>query len=64
MAQKEKKPVNEKMVDEIIKERQSEKGWKEQIYDKINIPVWLLDIIIVLLVAAFFYILIFKRNGA
>lgn len=52
------------MVDQIVKERQNEKGWKEQLYDKINIPLWLLDLIIVLLCAAFFYILIFKRNGA
>lgn len=64
MAQKEKKRVDEEMVDQIIKERQSEKGWKEQIYDKINIPIWLLDIIIAVLIAAFAYILIFKRNGA
>ncbi len=59
-----KNAVNEEMVDQIVKERQNEKGWKEQLYDKINIPLWLLDLIIVLLCAAFFYILIFKRNGA
>ena len=61
---KEKRKVDEAMVDEIIKERQRTKSWKEEIYDKINIPLWLLDIIIVLLIAAFVYILIFKRAGA
>ena len=64
---REKKPrqqVDDGMIDEIIRQRQSEKGWKEKMYDKINIPLWLLDIIIVLLVAAFFYIIIFKRHGA
>ena len=64
---KEKKPkpqIDDGMIDEIIRERQNEKGWKEKMYDKINIPLWLLDIIIALLIGAFFYIIIFKRNGA
>ena len=64
---KEKRPkpqIDDGKIDEIIRERQNEKGWKEKMYDKINIPLWLLDIIIVLLIAAFVYILIFKRAGA
>ena len=64
---KEKKPkqqIDEGKIDEIIQQRQNEKGWKEKMYDKINIPLWLLDIIIALLIGAFFYIIIFKRNGA
>ena len=59
-----KRQVDEAMVDQIIKERQSQKTWKEELYDRINIPIWLLDIIIALLVAALAYILIFKRTGA
>ena len=64
---KEKKPkqqIDEGKIDEIIQQRQNEKGWKEKMYDKINIPLWLLDIIIALLIGAFFYIILFKRNGA
>ena len=64
---KQKKPkqqIDDGMIDEIIQQRQNEKGWKEKMYDKINIPLWLLDIIIALLIGAFFYIIIFKRNGA
>ena len=54
--------VDEGMVDRIIEESRQEKNLKEQIYDRIKIPVWLLDIIIVCLFAALGYILIFKRG--
>lgn len=40
---------------------QPEKNLKERLYDHIKIPLWLLDVIIALLVAALLYILIFKR---
>ena len=48
----EKKKVDEQMVDRIVEETKQRKNLKEQIYDKINVPVWALDIVIVLLVAA------------
>ena len=58
-----KKKIDEEMVDQIVKEAQQSKNLKEQIYDKINIPIWALDILIVLLVAALFAVLIFGRQG-
>ena len=67
MANEEKKngktKIDEEMVDQIVKEAQQSKNLKEQIYDKINIPIWALDILIVLLVAALFAVLIFGRQG-
>lgn len=65
MANIEKKPekkVDEEMVDRIVKEAQKQKSLKEEIYDKIKIPLWALDIIIVLLVAALAAVLIFGRG--
>ena len=67
MASEEKKngktKIDEEMVDQIVKEAQQSKNLKEQIYDKINIPIWALDILIGLLVAALFAVLIFGRQG-
>lgn len=67
MADMDKKPetkqVDEAMVDQIIEEAEIERrGFKEQIYEKLRMPLWLLDTIIVLLVAAFIAILIFGRG--
>ena len=65
MAIIEKKPgrkqIDEKMVDRIVEETKQRKNLKEQIYDKINIPLWALDILIVVLVAALAAVLIFGR---
>ncbi|MBP3656518.1 MAG: hypothetical protein J6K32_07480 [Clostridia bacterium] len=59
----ETKQVDEAMVDQIIEEAEIERrGFKEQIYEKLRMPLWLLDTIIVLLVAAFIAILIFGRG--
>ena len=58
-----KKKIDEEMVDRIVEETKQRKNLKEQIYDKINIPIWALDILIVLLVAALFAVLIFGRQG-
>lgn len=66
MATLEKKPqkkqIDEAMVDQIVADTKKQKNLKEQIYDKINIPVWVMDIVIVLLVAALALILIFGRG--
>ena len=67
MADTDKKPetkqVDEAMVDQIIEEAEIERrGFKEQIYEKLRMPLWLLDTIIVLLVAAFIAILVFGRG--
>ena len=66
MAIIEKKPgkqkINEEMVDRIVEETKQRKNLKEQIYDKITMPVWVLDIIIVLLVAALVLVIIFGRG--
>jgi len=59
---KPEKKVDEEMVDRIVKEAQKQKSLKEEIYDKINIPLWALDMIIVLLVAALAAVLIFGRG--
>ena len=64
LARKERKPkrqIDEKMIDQIVEETKQQKNLKEQIYEKINIPIWLLDIVIALCVAGLAYILIFKR---
>lgn len=57
-----KKQIDEAMVDQIVADTKKQKNLKEQIYDKINIPVWVMDIVIVLLVAALALILIFGRG--
>ena len=59
-----KKPVDEKMVDRIVEETKKQKNLKEQIYDKINVPVWALDVLIVVLVAALLLVIVFGRGGA
>ncbi|MBQ2834079.1 MAG: hypothetical protein IJN79_08075 [Clostridia bacterium] len=58
----EKKQVDEAMVDRIVEETKARKNLKEQIYDKINIPVWALDILIVGLVAALVIVMIVGRG--
>ena len=63
MALFEKKPeqkIDEEMVDRIVEETKQQKNLKEQIYDKINVPVWLLDIVIVLCAAALLWIIVLK----
>ena len=66
MAIIEKKPgkreIDEEMVDRIVEETKKQKNLKEQIYDKINLPVWVLDIVIVLLVVGFIAVIIFGRG--
>ena len=57
-----KKPVDEQMVDRIVEETKQQKNLKEQIYDKINVPIWALDIFIAVCVTALVFILIFKRT--
>lgn len=56
-----KKKIDEEMVDRIVEETRQRKNLKEQIYDKINIPVWALDILIAVLVAALVAVMIFGR---
>ena len=62
-----KKQIDEEMVDRIVEETKQRKNLKEQIYDKINIPVWVLDVLIAVLVAALVAVMIFgrlsRRNG-
>ena len=59
----EKNQVDEEMVDQIIEEAEErQKTFKERIYDRLAMPLWLLDIIIVLLIAAFVAILVFGRT--
>ena len=66
MAIIEKKPgkreIDEEMVDRIVEETKKQKNLKEQIYDKINLPVWVLDIVIALLVIGFVAVIIFGRG--
>ena len=57
-----KKQIDEEMVDRIVEETKQRKNLKEQIYDKITIPVWALDILIVLLIAALVLVIIFGRG--
>ena len=57
-----KKEINEEMVDRIVEETKKQKNLKEQIYDKINLPVWVLDIVIALLVIGFIAVIIFGRS--
>lgn len=56
-----KKQIDEEMVDRIVAETKQRKNLKEQIYDKINIPVWVLDVLIAVLVAALVAVMIFGR---
>ena len=56
-----KKQIDEEMVDRIDEETKQRKNLKEQIYDKINIPVWVLDVLIAVLVAALVAVMIFGR---
>ena len=49
------------MVDRIVEETKQRKNLKEQIYDKINLPVWVLDVLIAVLVAALVAVMIFGR---
>ena len=56
-----KKQIDEEMVDRIVEETKQRKNLKEQIYDKINVPVWALDVLIAVLVAALVAVMIFGR---
>ena len=56
-----KKKIDEDMVDRIVEETKQRKNLKEQIYDKINLPVWVLDVLIAVLVAALVAVMIFGR---
>ena len=56
-----KKKIDEEMVDRIVEETKQRKNLKEQIYDKINIPVWVLDVLIAVMVAALVAVMIFGR---
>ncbi len=66
MATIERKPgrrkVDEEMVERIVEETKQRKNLKEQIYDKINLPVWALDVLIVLLVAALIAVILLGRG--
>jgi len=57
-----RKQIDEEMVDRIVEETKQRKNLKEQIYDKITLPVWALDVLIVLLVAALVLVIIFGRG--
>ena len=57
-----KKEIDEEMVDRIVEETKKQKNLKEQIYDKINLPVWVLDVVIVLLVIGFVAVIILGRG--
>ena len=57
-----KKEIDEEMVDRIVEETKNQKNLKDQIYDKINLPVWVLDIVIALLVIGFIAVIIFGRG--
>ena len=59
---KPKKKIDEVMVDQIVKESKQQKNLKEQIYDRINIPLPVLDVFIVVCVIALAAILIFCRT--
>ena len=56
---KQKKKIDEAMVDQIVKESKQQKNLKEQIYDRINIPLPVLDVFIEVCVIALAAILIF-----
>ena len=50
------------MVERIVEETKQRKNLKEQIYDKINLPVWALDVLIVLLVVALIAVILLGRG--
>ena len=54
-----KKPVDDALVDKIIKE-QDDRNLKEKIYDQLNVPIWLLDIVIVACLVGLGYIIFFS----
>ena len=56
---KKKKPVDDALVDKIVKE-QDDRNLKEKIYDQLNVPIWLLDIVIVACLAGLAYIIFFS----
>jgi len=41
---KPKQEVNEEMVDKIIEETKRQKNFKERMYDKVNLPVWVMAV--------------------
>ena len=57
-----KKQIDEAMVDRIVEETKQRKNLKEQVYDKINVPVWALDILIIGLVVALVAVIILGRG--
>ena len=57
-----KKQIDEAMVDRIVEETKQRKNLKEQVYDKINVPVWALDILIIGLVVALVAVVILGRG--
>ena len=59
---KPKKKIDEVKVDQIVEESKQQKNLKEQIYDRINIPLPVLDVFIVVCVIALAAILIFCRT--
>ena len=59
---KTKKKIDEVKVDQIVEESKQQKNLKEQIYDRINIPLPVLDVFIVVCVIALAAILIFCRT--
>lgn len=61
-AKKPEKRIDEAMVDQIVEETKKQKNLKEQIYDRINIPLPVLDAFIVVCVIALAAILIFCRT--
>ncbi|MBQ7786308.1 MAG: hypothetical protein IJ381_09230 [Clostridia bacterium] len=58
----EKKKVDEEMVDRIVEQTRAQKPLKERIYDKVTIPVWALDVLIGVLIAALVCVMIFGRG--
>ena len=59
-----KKEIDEAMVDRIVEETKKQKNLKEQIYDKINVPVWALYVLIDELVAALLLVIVYGSGGA
>ena len=61
LSEKTPKKVDEAMVDRIIEEAQQQRSLKEQIYDRTNVPIWCLDILIAGLIVAFGAVIYFGR---
>lgn len=61
-AKKPEKKIDEAMIDQIVEETKKQKNLKEQIYDRINIPLPVLDVFIAVCVIALAAILIFCRT--